>query len=38
MEIMQVMGTLICSYRVAGLDHMHLRIPAQQQGQEAGGR
>ena len=26
MEIMQVMGTLICSYRVAGLDLMHLRI------------
>ena len=26
MEIMQVMGTLVCSYRVAGLDHMHLRI------------
>ncbi len=26
MEIMQVMGTLICSYRVAGLNHMHLRI------------
>ena len=26
MEIMQVMGTLICTYRVAGLDHMHLRI------------
>ena len=26
MEIMQVMGTLICTYRVGGLDHMHLRI------------
>ena len=26
MEIMQVMGTLVCSFRVAGLDHMHLRV------------
>ena len=26
MEIMQVMGTLVCTYRVGGLDHMHLRI------------
>ncbi len=26
MEIMQVMGTLVCSFRVAGLEHMHLRI------------
>ena len=26
MEIMQVMGTLVCTFRVAGLDHMHLRI------------
>ena len=26
MEIMQGMGTLVCSYRVSGLDHMHLRI------------
>ena len=37
MEIMQVMGTLVCSFRVAGLDHMHLRI-LRNQGQEAGGR
>ena len=26
MEIMQVMGTLVCTCRVAGLDHMHMRI------------
>ena len=26
MEIMQVMGTLVCTFRVGGLDHMHLRI------------
>ena len=26
MEIMQVMGTLVCTFRVAGLDHMHLRV------------
>ena len=26
MEIMQVLGTRVCTYRVAGLDHMHLRI------------
>ena len=26
MEIMQVMGRLVCSQRVAGLGHMHLRI------------
>ena len=26
MEIMQVTGTLVCTYRVAGLDHMHLRL------------
>ena len=26
MEIMQVSDTLICTFRVAGLDHMHLRI------------
>ena len=26
MEIMQVLGTLVCTYRAAGLDHMHLRI------------
>ncbi|OUT70555.1 MAG: carboxysome peptide B [Synechococcus sp. TMED19] len=26
MEIMQVVGSLVCSYRVGGLDHMHLRV------------
>ena len=26
MEIMQVMGHLVCSQRVEGLGHMHLRI------------
>jgi len=26
MEIMQVMGRLVCSQRVEGLGHMHLRI------------
>ena len=26
MEIMQVTGTLVCTFRVAGLDHMHLRL------------
>ena len=26
MEIMQVMGRLVCTQRVAGLGHMHLRI------------
>ena len=26
MEIMQVMGRLICTQRVEGLGHMHLRI------------
>ena len=26
MEIMQVMGTMVCTYRVAGLSHMHLRV------------
>ena len=33
MEIMQVMGTLVCTFRVGGLDHMHLRILEKQQGQ-----
>ncbi len=26
MEIMQVMGRLVCTQRVEGLGHMHLRI------------
>ena len=26
MEIMQVVGSLVCSYGVGGLDHMHLRV------------
>lgn len=26
MEIMQVMGSLVCTERVAGLGHMHLRV------------
>ena len=26
MEIMQVMDTLVCTYRLAGLEKMHLRI------------
>jgi len=26
MEIMEVMGRLVCSQRVEGLGHMHLRI------------
>lgn len=26
MEIMKVMGRLVCTQRVAGLGHMHLRI------------
>ena len=26
MEIMQVMGRLVCTQRVDGLGHMHLRI------------
>ena len=34
MEIMQVMGTLVCSYRVAGLDHMHLRILQNNKGKQ----
>ena len=26
MEIMQVMGRLVCTQRVEGLGHMHLRV------------
>ena len=34
MEIMQVMGTLVCSYRVGGLDHMHLRVLKNNKGKQ----
>ena len=28
------MGTLVCSYRLAGLDHMHLRVLRNTKGKE----
>jgi ethanolamine utilization protein EutN len=34
MEIMQVSDTLVCTYRVAGLDHMHLRILVNNKGKK----
>jgi carboxysome peptide B len=34
MEIMQVSDTLICTFRVAGLDHMHLRILVNNKGKK----
>ncbi|MEB3177304.1 MAG: carboxysome peptide B [Synechococcus sp.] len=34
MEIMQVVGSLVCSYRVGGLDHMNLRILATDKGKK----
>tara|TARA_B100001142_G_scaffold307269_1_gene337735 strand:- start:764 stop:1069 length:306 start_codon:yes stop_codon:yes gene_type:complete len=33
-EIMQVMGTLVCTFRVGGLDHMHLRILKNNKGKQ----
>ena len=32
MEIMKVMGRLVCTQRVAGLGHMHLRILSNNKG------
>ncbi len=34
MEIMQVVGSLVCSYRVGGLDHMNLRALENNQGKQ----
>ena len=34
MEIMQVVGTLVCSYRLGGLDHMHLRVLKNNKGKQ----
>ena len=34
MEIMQVQGTLVCTYRVAGLDHMCLRVLRNSKGKQ----
>jgi len=34
MEIMQVMGHLVCTQRVEGLGHMHLRILRNNKGKE----
>ena len=34
MEIMQVMGRLVCTQRVAGLGHMHLRILRNNKGKD----
>ena len=34
MEIMQVVGSLVCSYRVGGLDHMHLRVLENNKGKQ----
>ena len=34
MEIMQVMGTLVCTFRVAGLGHMHPRVLRNSQGKK----
>ena len=34
MEIMQVMGRLICTHRVEGLGHMHLRVLRNNQGKQ----
>ena len=34
MEIMQVMGRLVCTQRVAGLGHMHLRILSNNKGKK----
>ena len=34
MEIMQVVGSLVCSYRVGGLDHMNLRVLENNKGKQ----
>ena len=34
MEIMQVMGRLVCTQRVQGLGHMHLRILRNNKGKD----
>ena len=34
MEIMQVMGTLVCTHRSAGIDQMHLRILKNNKGKQ----
>ncbi len=34
MEIMQVMGRLVCTQRVEGLGHMHLRILRNNKGKQ----
>jgi len=34
MEIMQVVGQLVCTQRVQGLNHMHLRILKNNKGKE----
>ncbi len=34
MEIMQVMGRLVCTQRVSGLNHMHLRILRNNKGKQ----
>ncbi len=34
MEIMQVMGRLVCTQRVEGLGHMHLRILRNNKGKD----
>ena len=34
MEIMQVMGRLVCTQRVEGLGHMHLRILCNNKGKK----
>ena len=34
MEIMRVMGRLVCTQRVAGLGHMHLRILRNNKGKD----
>ena len=34
MEIMKVIGTLVCTYRVGGLDYMHLRILSNSKGKK----
>ena len=34
MEIMQVMGKLVCTQRVGGINHMHLRILRNNKGKQ----